>query len=524
MRALLPMAAPRAASSSSSSASLAVCVAGELRSASCTPRVTSSHEQRRLVSPIESIASFLANLGEAPDVFAALDEPRVVSATRSVLASLRPLAVHFANATETQFSFERDVRTRMCVKPQAYFQARKLQACWHLISARERERQRDYTHVARLRPDLMMPHTLARQVALHLSMSSSRAAPTTASSPDGGLLAAHAALRSPRSQTHLYGDDFCLQSAPSSTVHATGWMCQFKCGTARPSNAGNSSTPLAPDERAHILTVPPFTQVLMNDTIINDVFWVVDRAHAPPLFDHLAMLSQWALAQQQQWGPRGHSSNAAGRGNDVATEANAAAALDDGGLCGSAPLLQATHRCSDPQVTSSRHRTSSSSWRSTAAACATGGHECMLAHAVASYQMRIGEASSRSSTSAEEEEEVSIVDQAVPHEAPSLRVRYLALRKWSPQVLRLIDADERSCRGQQHAYLCSEKRKVRRAAGAATGAATGAVTGGGAVTGAEYAEENAPVPAFGGERARGIRCKAADLMRRTVHTRMLPTS
>ena len=41
---------------------LAVCVAGELRSATCQPRAAS-----RLASPIESIVSFLANLGDAPD-------------------------------------------------------------------------------------------------------------------------------------------------------------------------------------------------------------------------------------------------------------------------------------------------------------------------------------------------------------------------------------------------------------------------------------------------------------------------
>ena len=88
-------------------------------------------------------------------------------------------------------------------------------------------------------------------------------------------------------------------------------------------------------------------------------------------------------------------------------------------------------------------------------------------------------------------------------ERPSLRVRYLNDMRAAPQVLRLADTDERFCAGMQLAYLCSEKRKVRRlpAAGALAGD-----TGAAEAMAAAFAE-------------RQKRCRQTDRGRHEVNTR-----
>jgi hypothetical protein len=73
----------------------------------------------------------------------------------------------------------------------------------------------------------------------------------------------------------------------------------------------------------------------------------------------------------------------------------------------------------------------------------------------------------------------------------TLRIEYLAPARAAPAVLRLADTDDRFCVGMQQAYLCSEKRKVRKGAD--------------------------PNDAQAAERLR--RCKQADRMRHSVHTR-----
>ena len=187
---------------------------------------------------------------------------------------------------------------------------------------------------------------------------------------------------------------------------------------------------------------------------VNDIFWVVRRAHAPPLFDHLQQLSQWGRGEQAR--QRQHQ-----RGGAEGADA----------LCGAAPRLRASPPCTDDR----RHTTEA------ALACATGGHECMVSQAV-SAQTRQWDAD---------------------HPLAALRVRYLPEVRSSPQVLRLADTDARFCAGMQLAYLCSEKRKVRRAPAAD------------AMAGSSAAAE-AMAAAFA---ERQKRCKVADRTRVAVHTR-----
>ena len=140
--------------------------------------------------------------------------------------------------------------------------------------------------------------------------------------------------------------------------------------------------------------------------------------------------------------------------------------------CGGAPRLRAAPSCTD----ASRHASEM------ALTCASGGHECMVSQSISAQSAQWGE----------------------NHPLGPLRVRYLADVKASPQVLRLADTDERFCAGMQLAYLCSEKRKVRRApaANALSGDAAAA-----AAMAAAFAE-------------RQKRCKQADRGRKDVRTRL----
>lgn len=466
---------------------LAVCVAGELRSATCTPSRAPA-EHRRIASPIDSIVSWLSGLGMAHDIFAALDNPPVASAMQRVLTGLRPRAVSFTNASEAQTSFEHDVRNMMCIKPSAYFQARKLQACWRLIVAREREVRREYEHVVRLRPDLMMPYTLARQVALHLAASS------RGRQRDGRLLSAHAAPHSPRSLTHLFGDDVCLRSD----------FCQYVCkdSAARRGNASEDHARAFNHETvAHLLTIPPFTQPLMDDTFVNDVFYVVDRTHAPALFNHLSILAAWASdlrAARTTWHRTTRSISLGG------------------GSCGAAPHLLPSPRCDDPRWLAERQEERPGPTRLT---CATGGHECMLTQGLVDHvRQQHGRGLGTRNSLTSSERAAADADAA---KGALLRVRYLGLKKWAPQVLRLADADPASCQAVQQAYLCSEKRKLRHAApagGEGHGKAghVEQAAHGNAGTKTLGVSSNAP----GQVTAASSRlCKSADHLRKTVHTR-----
>ena len=199
---------------------------------------------------------------------------------------------------------------------------------------------------------------------------------------------------------------------------------------------------------------------------VNDVFWIVRRAHAAALFNHLQLLSTWGRHEQARRRQR-HQQPAAAQQQPPPTAADT---VDP--LCGVAPRLRAAPACTD----SGRHASDA------ALTCTTGGHECMVSQALSAQAARWGP----------------------EHPLGALRVRYLPEMRSSPQVLRLADTDERFCAGMQLAYLCSEKRKVRRAP--AAGALSGD-TAAAAAMAAAFAE-------------RQKRCKQADRGRKDVRTRI----
>ena len=106
--------------------------------------------------------------------------------------------------------------------------------------------------------------------------------------------------------------------------------------------------------------------------------------------------------------------------------------------------------------------------------CGTGGHECMLSQALSAHQ--------RSTFGPKRD----------------LRVRYVPEVRCSPTLLRLSDADDSQCVGVQHAYMCSEKRKVRSQGGGGAGGGAGA-------TAASAAAK---------------RCKQLDRRRKQIHVRV----
>ena len=499
---------------------VAICIAGEQRSATCAPRGS----QFGAVSPLESQADFLAVLPFPQDVFVVLDTPpkaddvsligvghngpqnlldSTIRATQA-FARMHPTAVEFDDTRKAEAAYWTHIRLAVCVKPAAAMQARKLQACWRLITQREAQLNISYSHIVRLRPDLLVTSLTAKVVAAHIA-AACRPPPSTAMSSQvqcrsanlschscakrastpwslkckacckcphcvPGTTAAAVVVHRPK---HGWGDRVCLHT------HSNGHSCQVSCG-----NGSSSVTTLdggSALEVADVLTVPPFTQALRNDTFVNDVFWVASRSYAAALFDHLSYLSSWGHREQQRRRERARTLHpVSGRQQGVSSTAADM-------LCGAAPRLEASPACADALGHIS----------AIAPTCATGGHECMVSQALAAQTRRAGLVRGSSDPNA------------------SLQVEYLTPAGAAPQVMRLSDADQRVCASLQQAYLCSEKKKVRRPDSSMNGSTSASPLAGvaGAVAGAANAEQ-------------ARRCKVQDRLRKSVQprTKVLATS
>ena len=144
----------------------AVCVVGHLRTAACNAR-------RRGVglTPAQSTRTNLLDQLGNHDVFAVFDLPDPSSARehalgdsaralQHTLAMLQPVRLLFdSSLAMQQAAYDEHVCHNGSPRPRhyhpsAFFQARKLQLCWRMVLARERELNMSYTHVVRTRPDL----------------------------------------------------------------------------------------------------------------------------------------------------------------------------------------------------------------------------------------------------------------------------------------------------------------------------------------------------------------------------------
>jgi len=232
------------------------------------------------VSPLESLATFLESIG-ARDVFVVLDTPPTPedesvadagpsigpslldSSTRAtrVLQRIQPISVDFEDSRRGESAYWNRTRKDICVKPGAALQARKLQRCWGRVRDHEESQGFSYSHVIRLRPDMLLPHSLAAHVVDYVRESTplvsssgheSHREPSHTQSPEQASSRfqrrAHRALPH-KKPTHAWGREVCLRRHEMS-----GAVCQVEC------DESDAASP--PD----VLTIPPFTPLLRNDT------------------------------------------------------------------------------------------------------------------------------------------------------------------------------------------------------------------------------------------------------------------
>ena len=158
-------------------AHLAVCVAGQLRSATCEWR--GSRYAPPALSIRDHLLSPLKAAGAAVDVFAALDAPPQhsplpgdsVTALKSILDILQPVQALFLDEAGDEQLYSRmrhellpgegnasacgllSTRLARLLSFNSIAQSRKLGACWQMILARESTvRKAPYSHVIRVRP------------------------------------------------------------------------------------------------------------------------------------------------------------------------------------------------------------------------------------------------------------------------------------------------------------------------------------------------------------------------------------
>ena len=169
---------------SSPASSTAVCVTGELRSATCRLRSAGPASP----TAVETIAAFLRRELPNHETFLVLDRPTEVAthaAASAVAAALRPVASAFDDSSTARAAWAATVRGTACLTPAAVAQARKLQQCLAMVEAREAAGAR-YTHVMRLRPDILVParfNLSAYRIDLGAASAVDAAAPASAALP-----------------------------------------------------------------------------------------------------------------------------------------------------------------------------------------------------------------------------------------------------------------------------------------------------------------------------------------------------
>jgi len=133
------------------------------------------------------------------------------------------------------------VEGAVCLTASAVLQASKLQRCWQLVRAYERAKRFRYTHVMRVRPDMLVPRPLA--------------------------LAKYLTDRSP-------GSTVCMNH------HGT---CFSAC--EKPGNAD-------------VLMMQPWPR-MRDSTFVGDIMYVTTRQTATPFFDHINVMLRVAREKMQ---------------------------------------------------------------------------------------------------------------------------------------------------------------------------------------------------------------------------------
>ena len=410
------------------SESVAVCITGQLRAATCRLNGAGAHSP----TAIETIAAFLRRELPGSDAFVVLDAPPAdaaaaathAAAVKRVTTALRPVEVGFDDAGAAHAAYTQVRTSGACLTLSAVAQARKLEMCLRMIEAAEEKRAasrgggsaRYYTHLLRLRPDTMMPaHLNLSRYGLALRRSGDRAPPAPPT------MAAPRASRAPRSSylgptdgsEGLLTPDTCIASRRSQVCHA------------RCTRVLHKHERVALERRpAELLTVPPYTGKVHEETFLNDIFYLATRDLATPMLGHLQAGLRWAREEA---------------GKEPA-RAEARAAGPKASACAGARLPLAP-RCS-PSGTEAAAEPG---------LCTTGGHECLLTLGLLRHHHRRHH---QHQTSSRPLHVAGGSSQPDP-----LRVRYLSQADW-PKLLRLAETDA-GCAPYRQAYECTEKAKIQ---------------------------------------------------------------
>lgn len=496
---------------------VAVCVAGQLRSAGCAGSAGAR------LTPVESIDThLLAVLRQRYDVsiFAALDAPprrgqRLPGALGNHLARalsvLKPdqLALFGEADDEAAWSVSRaPVASRLgeagssrngsaCARlshrlehlygAAAYSQARKLQACWSMLLAREASVGLRYDYVVRLRPDVVFerPFELWKYMGREASSRHTGrhaidpgfappAQPKEGASKEEVRNAAREAwapLRDLCVRRRVGGGDASSASpgvcyapcdpspppVPASAGLYQGLYPLLVDGSASARSRGSDDAATATDAGADgrppsqhpsqqpsqphvdLLTTSPFTG-MMTAVYFNDHFYVATRRVARPFLDQLSLVDDavlrpvsdkarhWeALERRSARAPPTKSGKLASKSGPAIRAAFCERVLQ---IVDSAPIpspcaAYATRLVADGQQP----------W-----ACRDGSmHECTIALGLSAHG---------------------------PTCCDQLRVRYVT-RPDTPRLLRLDDAPGSDCDLPREAYYCSERLGVRSTRGPA---------------------------------------------------------
>lgn len=254
---------------------IAVCVAGQVRTAVCPWRTDQGGVQLRepawtikehVITPLRAL------LGpDAVDVFAALDAPPrertrhpgiVVPALMELLRSIRPVGALFLGEADDERAFTSSARVRVLpnepngtrcqllserlshfLSYNTIAQARKLGACWQMLTDREAEGHFTYTHIMRLRPDASFPEPLNRSVRRRGSDSTEirTRAPRSAECPDpcsAQIMPRSLQCTDPCSALRLM---CCAHTSYACSIQCTDW-----CSIHRMCGTGTAAAPARP--------------------------------------------------------------------------------------------------------------------------------------------------------------------------------------------------------------------------------------------------------------------------------------
>ena len=408
--------------------SVAVCITGQLRAATCRLGGAGAHSP----TAIETIGAFLRRELRGSDVFVVLDSPPAADAAATALhaaavqrvaSAVRPVEIGFDDAAAAHAAYSEVRASGACLTLSAVAQARKLESCLRMIEAAEQRRGRAlrgggggggagrYTHLLRLRPDTMMPsHLNLSRYGLTLRGDSgdTRTPASTAPSRAAARAARSSYLGPADGSEGLLTPDTCLASKRGQQA------CHARC-TRVLHKAERARLERQPPQ---LLTVPPYTGKVHDETFLNDIFFLATRELATPMLSHLQAGLRWARQEQ------------ASKGRPAKAAPNKASA------CAGARLPLAP-RCS-PSGTGAA---------AGAGLCTTGGHECLLTLGLLTHHHDHHQASSRPQHGG-----------GGSQPDPPLRVRYLSQADW-PKLLRLAETDA-GCAPYRQAYECTEKAKI----------------------------------------------------------------